>query len=490
MGFKEGFFWGGATAANQYEGGYLSGGKGLAIQDVITGGDGRNNIPRRMALKLADGSTKFIDRRGTEVPDGAVPYVDENTYYPSHVATDFYHHYKEDIALFAEMGFKSFRLSINWTRIFPNGDEKEPNEKGLQFYDDIFDEMLKYGIEPQVTIVHFDLPLHLATEYDGWYNRKTIDFYMNYVETIFNRYKNKVKYWLTFNEINFCKDYTNLGITEALSRPDKVAQAVHHLLVAAAKTVIRGHEINPDLQVGCMIGMNGVYPASPKPEDMMNALGAMHQKYWYVEVHARGHYPRHILKKFERKGYDFITEEDKKILAEGKVDYIGFSYYMSFATQYQGRNEKTFDYVPEDFVRNTYLKASDWGWQIDPLGLRWCLNWFNDRFELPMMIVENGFGAYDKKEADGTVDDQYRIDYLKEHIQAMRDAVDYDGVDLLGYTMWSPIDIVSASTGEYDKRYGFIYVDYNNKHEGDFSRSKKKSFDWYKHVIETNGQEL
>ena len=185
-----------------------------------------------------------------------------------------------------------------------------------------------------------------------------------------------------------------------------------------------------------------------------------------------------------------LTEEDKKILAEGKVDYIGFSYYMSFATKYQGRNEKTFDYVPEDFVRNTYLKASDWGWQIDPLGLRWCLNWFNDRFELPMMIVENGFGAYDKKEADGTVDDQYRIDYLKEHIQAMKDAVEYDGVDLLGYTMWSPIDIVSASTGEYDKRYGFIYVNYNNNHEGDFSRSKKKSFDWYKHVIETNGEEL
>ena len=197
-----------------------------------------------------------------------------------------------------------------------------------------------------------------------------------------------------------------------------------------------------------------------------------------------------ILVIFERKGYDFITEEDKKILAEGKVDYIGFSYYMSFATKYQGRNEKTFDYVPEDFVRNTYLKASDWGWQIDPLGLRWCLNWFNDRFELPMMIVENGFGAYDKKEADGTVDDQYRIDYLKEHIQAMKDAVEYDGVDLLGYTMWSPIDIVSASTGEYDKRYGFIYVNYNNNHEGDFSRSKKKSFDWYKHVIETNGEEL
>ena len=272
MGFKEGFFWGGATAANQYEGGYLSGGKGLAIQDVITGGDGRTNIPRRMALKLADGSTKFIDRRGTEVPDGAVPYVDEDTYYPSHVATDFYHHYKEDIALFAEMGFKSFRMSINWTRIFPNGDEKEPNEEGLKFYDDVFDEMLKYGIEPQVTIVHFDLPLHLATEYDGWYNRKTIDFYMNYVETIFNRYKNKVKYWLTFNEINFCKDYTNLGITEALSRPDKVAQAVHHMLVAAAKTVIRGHEINPEFQIGMMINYSEIYPEDCNTENMWKRI--------------------------------------------------------------------------------------------------------------------------------------------------------------------------------------------------------------------------
>ena len=258
MGFKEGFFWGGATAANQYEGGYLSGGKGLAIQDVITGGDGRNNIPRRMALKLADGSTKFIDRRGTEVPDGAVPYVDEDTYYPSHVATDFYHH---------------------------------SNEEGLKFYDDVFDEMLKYGIEPQVTIVHFDLPLHLATEYDGWYNRKTIDFYMNYVETIFNRYKNKVKYWLTFNEINFCKDYTNLGITEALSRPDKVAQAVHHMLVAAAKTVIRGHEINPEFQIGMMINYSEIYPEDCNPENMWKRITEKRLRTFYTDVQNKGFYP-------------------------------------------------------------------------------------------------------------------------------------------------------------------------------------------------------
>ena len=359
----------------------------------------------------------------------------------------------------------------------------------------VLDECHKYGIEPVITLSHFELPWALAKEYGGFRNRQAIDMFVKFAKVCFERYQHKVKYWMTFNEINNQADVTQHNLIQEgavlLQEGDDAEYlmylSAHHELVASALAVKAAHEINPDLQVGCMIGMNGVYPASPKPEDVMNALGAMHQKYWYVEVHARGHYPRHILKKFERKGYDFITEEDKKILAEGKVDYIGFSYYMSFATKYQGRNEKTFDYVPEDFVRNTYLKASDWGWQIDPLGLRWCLNWFNDRFELPMMIVENGFGAYDKKEADGTVDDQYRIDYLKEHIQAMKDAVEYDGVDLLGYTMWSPIDIVSASTGEYDKRYGFIYVNYNNNHEGDFSRSKKKSFDWYKHVIETNG---
>ena len=443
MALQKDFLWGGALAAHQFEGGVLNTSKGYSVADVMTAG--AHGVPR-------------------EITDGVV----EGKYYPNHVGIDFYGHYKEDIAMFADMGFKCFRTSIAWTRIFPLGDEKEPNEAGLKFYDQVFDELLKYGIEPVITLSHFEMPYHLAKEYGGFMNRKTIDFFVKFAEVCFKRYKNKVKYWMTFNEINNQADVTQHNLIQEgavlLQEGDDAEYlmylSAHHELVASALAVKAAHEINPDLQVGCMIGMNGVYPASPKPEDVMNALGAMHQKYWYVEVHARGHYPRHILKKFERKGYDFITEEDKKILAEGKVDYIGFSYYMSFATKYQGRNEKTFDYVPEDFVRNTYLKASDWGWQIDPLGLRWCLNWFNDRFELPMMIVENGFGA------------------------------EYDGVDLLGYTMWSPIDIVSASTGEYDKRYGFIYVNYNNNHEGDFSRSKKKSFDWYKHVIETNGEEL
>ena len=399
MGFRKDFLWGGAVSAHQLEGAYDRDGKGLSIMDVVTSGD--VNRRRRITGEILKG---------------------EN--YPNHEAIDFYDYYKEDIRLFAEMGFKCFRTSIAWTRIFPNGDEEQPNEAGLKFYDDMFDECLKYGIEPVITLSHFEMPLHLVQEYGGWRNRKLIDFFVKFAVTCFERYKDKVKYWMTFNEINNQADPTQHNLIQEgavlLKEGDDAEYlmylSAHHELVASALAVKAAHEINPDLKVGCMIGMNGVYPASPKPEDMMNALGAMHQKYWFADVHARGHYPRYILKKFERKGYNFITEEDKKILSEGKVDYIGFSYYMSFATKYQGRNEKTFDYCSEDFVRNEYLKASDWGWQIDPLGLRWCLNWFYDRYELPMMIVENGFGAYDKKEEDGTVDDQYRIDYLKAHI--------------------------------------------------------------------------
>ena len=489
MGFKEGFFWGGATAANQYEGGYLSGGKGLAIQDVITGGDGRNNIPRRMALKLADGSTKFIDRRGTEVPDGAVPYVDEDTYYPSHVATDFYHHYKEDIALFAQMGFKSFRLSINWTRIFPNGDEKEPNEEGLKFYDDVFDEMLKYGIEPQVTIVHFDLPLHLATEYDGWYNRKTIDFYMNYVETIFNRYKNKVRYWLTFNEINFCKDYTNLGITEALSRPDKVAQAVHHMLVAAAKTVIRGHEINPEFQIGMMINYSEI-PEDCNPENMWKRITEKRLRTFYTDVQNKGFYPEWKLIEYKNAGIELKMEDgDLETLKAGTVDYIGFSYYSTSVATVNVDAKRTASNL-ESAVKNPYLKANDWGWQIDPVGLRIVLNELWDRYHKPLWIVENGLGAIDTVEEDGSIHDPYRIDYMRQHIIEMKKAVDEDGVDLMGYMPWGCIDVVSAGTGEMRKRYGFIYVDMDDDGNGDLHRARKDSFYWYQKVCQSNGEEL
>jgi 6-phospho-beta-glucosidase len=475
MSLRKDFLWGGAVAAHQIEGGWQEGGKGISIADVMTAGDNVTGAPRR-------------------ITDGVI----EGENYPNHEATDFYHHYKEDIKLLAEMGFKAFRTSIAWTRIFPRGDEDTPNEAGLAFYDDLFDECHKYGIEPIVTLSHFELPWAIVKEYDGFKNRQVIDFFVKFAKVCFERYQHKVKYWMTFNEINNQADPIQHHILQEGGillkeddNPEEVMyQSAHYELVASALAVIEGHKINPDLQIGCMIAMNPIYPLTCKPEDNLAAQGAMHGKYWFADVHCKGRYPKYVFKKWERCGYNIdVTEEDLKILKEGTVDYIGFSYYMSFATG-EREDNPYYDYSENYFAKNKYLKASDWGWQIDPSGLRWALNWFSDRYDLPMIIVENGFGAYDKKEADGSVDDSYRIDYLRSHIKAMIDAVNEEGVDLFGYTMWAPIDIVSASTGEFDKRYGFIYVDKNNKGEGTLERSKKKSFYWYKDVIATNGEKL
>ena len=475
MTFKEGFLWGGAVAAHQIEGGWNEGGKGVSVADVMTAG--ANGVARR-------------------ITDGVI----EGENYPNHEAIDFYHRYKEDIKLFAEMGFKCFRTSIAWTRIFPNGDDDQPNEEGLKFYDDLFDECLKYNIQPVVTLSHFEMPYHLVTEYGGFRNRKCIDFFVKFAKVCFERYNGKVKYWMTFNEINNQANYqedfapfTNSGIKykEGENRELIMYQAAHYELVASAKAVKLGHEINPDYQIGCMIAMAPIYPHSCDPQDMMMSVGAMHKRYYFVDVHSRGYYPSYMLKFFERNGYDIdITEQDKIDLLNGTVDYIGFSYYFSLCTQYL-RDNPYYDYDETiDIVKNEYVKASDWGWQIDATGLRYALNWFYDHFQLPMFIVENGFGAIDVKEEDGTVDDQYRIDYLKAHIEAMKDAVEIDGVDLMGYTPWGCIDIVSAGTGEMKKRYGFIYVDKDNDGNGTLERSKKKSFDWFKKVIATNGEEL
>lgn len=476
MGFRKDFLWGGASAAHQYEGAWDVDGKGISIADVMTAGDNVTHMPRR-------------------ITDGVL----EGEKYPNHFGIDFFHTYKEDIALFAEMGMKSLRTSIAWTRIFPNADDAEPNEAGLQFYDDLFDECHKHNIEPIVTLSHFEMPYHLAKEYGGFMNRKAIDFFVRFATVCFERYKDKVKYWMTFNEINNQADYIPHHLAqEGAVLPKEgddleymMYQSAHYELVASALAVQAAHKINPDMLVACMIGMNPVYPATCKPEDNLQAMMTMNFKYWFADVHVKGKYPTWLLKLFERRGWNLdITVQDKKDLLAGTVDYIAFSYYMSFATEAKEENPH-YEYRPgKDFVRNEYLKASDWGWQIDGLGLRFCLNWFNDRFGLPMMIVENGFGAYDKVEADGSINDDYRIEYLKAHIAAMKGAVDDEGVDVIGYQMWAPIDIVSASTGEYDKRYGLIYVDMNNAGEGTWARSKKKSFYWYKKVIETNGEDL
>jgi len=473
--FSKDFLWGGAVAAHQLEGGWKAGGKGISVADVMTAG--AHGKPR-------------------EITDGVL----NDRYYPNHEGIDFYHRYKDDIKLFAEMGFKCFRTSIAWTRIFPMGDEEHPNEEGLAFYDDLFDECLKYGIEPVITLSHFEMPYHLVTEYGGWRNRQVIDFFINFSKTVITRYQNKVKYWMTFNEINNQANYhedfapfTNSGLkfTDGECREQIMYQAAHYELVASAAVVRIAREINPSLKIGCMIAMCPIYPLSCNPNDMMMALSAMHRRYWFADVHVRGYYPQHLLNYFSRKNFNIdITEEDLEILRQGCVDYIGFSYYMSFTTQ-ATKDNPHFDYdETRSLVPNPHVEKSDWGWQIDPVGLRYALNWFWDHYQLPLFVVENGFGAIDKMDNDGQIDDQYRIDYLSAHIQEMKKAVIEDGVSLIGYTPWGCIDLVSAGTGEMKKRYGFIYVDRDNQGEGTLTRTKKKSFYWYRDVIRSQGEEL
>lgn len=479
-GLSNDFLWGGATAANQFEGGYREGGKGLSTADVMTGGT--HTTPRRIT-----------------------PELEEGTYYPSHEAIDFYHHYKEDIKLFGEMGFKTFRLSINWSRIFPNGDDLTPNEEGLKFYDDVFAELKKYNIEPLVTISHYETPFGLTKKYNGWAGREVIECYVRYCETIFKRYKDVVKYWLTFNEINcltmpfgafmgggiLLNDGGELAFDKETDDSKQIRfQALHHQFIASAKAVKLGHEINKDFKIGCMIAYMTTYPYTCNPEDVFLAQERDNlNNFLCSDVQVRGAYPGFAKRFFRENNIEIKMEgNDEQILKEGCVDFYTFSYYMSNCSSTDSNLEKTSGNILGG-VKNPYLKASDWGWQIDPKGLRWTLNNIYNRYRIPLMVVENGLGAVDEALADGSINDDYRIDYLREHIEEMKEAVN-DGVDLIGYTPWGCIDLVSASTGEMKKRYGFIYVNKDNDGNGDLSRSRKKSFYWYKKVIETNGEEL
>ncbi|MBQ1468264.1 MAG: family 1 glycosylhydrolase [Solobacterium sp.] len=491
MGFPKGFLWGGATAANQYEGGYLSGGKGLAVADTITGGDGIHGIQRKIFLELPDGTKTVVGNR-EEVPAGAKAYVDPDVYYPSHVATDFYHHWKEDIALFAEMGFNVYRLSINWTRIYPNGDDEEPNEEGLQFYEDVFKECHKYGIEPLVTIYHFDCPLHLANEYDGWVSRHTVDAFEKYCRTIFTRYKGLVKYWLTINEININANFMMNGVHEHISNKQNAEQARWHLFVGSAKAVKIGHGVDPENYIGLMIAHGASYPYSCNPEDVMAEIENSHRRKWfYGDVQCRGYYPEYKLKEMERDGIVLKKEPgDDELLKEGVVDFYSFSYYSSSTFAAHPENIPGVEGNQERGLTNPYLSASEWGWIVDPVGLRINLNQIYDRYHLPMMVVENGLGALDTVEPDGSINDDYRIKYIHDHIVEMKKAVEIDGVDLFGYTPWGHIDIVSAGTGEMRKRYGFIYVDKDDDGNGDLHRSRKKSFYYIQKVYKSNGEDL
>lgn len=472
--FPKGFLWGGATAANQVEGAYDADGRGLANVDVVP--IGKDRFP------IISGQKKMFD-------------FEEGYFYPAKESIDFYHHYKEDIALFAEMGFKTYRMSIGWTRIFPKGDELEPNEAGLQFYENVFKECRKYGIEPLVTITHFDFPMHLIEEYGGWRNRKVIKFYERLCQVIFNRYKGLVKYWLTFNEINMILHAPFMGaglyFEEGENQEEVKYQAAHHELVASAIATKIAHEVDPENKVGCMLAAGQYYPNTCHPDDYWAAMKEDRENYFFIDVQARGQYPNYAKKKFEREHLNIkMTEEDLTSLKENTVDFISFSYYSSRVASGDPKvNEQTEGNIFAS-IKNPYLPASEWGWQIDPLGLRITLNTIWDRYQKPMFIVENGLGAVDTPDENSYVEDDYRIDYLRAHVKAMNEAINEDGVELLGYTTWGPIDLVSAGTGEMKKRYGFIYVDRDNDGNGSLKRSKKKSFDWYKKVIASNGTDI
>ena len=464
---KQSFLWGGATAANQCEGAYNEGGKGLSTADVVLAG--KRGMPR-------------------ERTDGVV----EGLYYPSHTAIDFYHHYKEDIALFAEMKFKCYRMSIAWSRIFPNGDDETPNEEGLCFYDKVFDELLKYNITPVVTISHYEIPYNLVKKYRSWENRKMIDFYCRFCEVLFKRYKGKVKYWMTFNEINVNMLHPEHALGIAIRSDENkyqvIYQASHHEFVASAKAVQMGHEIDPDNKIGMMMLYPTFYAETCNPQDQWIRLEEMNKHYGFSDVMVRGFYSKNM--QYYLANHNVVIQmepEDEEILKAGTVDYIGFSYYNSNVATSR-KDIELIDGNMINSVKNKYLQESRWGWSIDPMGLRIALNELYARYQIPLFVAENGFGALDIPSEE--IQDDYRIEYLKAHIKALEDAILVDGVDCIGYTVWGCIDLVSVGTGEMSKRYGMIYVDRDDKGTGSLKRSRKKSFYWYKHVIETNGKEL
>jgi 6-phospho-beta-glucosidase len=463
--FPPGFLWGGATAANQIEGAYDEGGKGLSIQDVMP--------------------------RGIVAPPTEEPTPDNLKL----VGIDFYHRYAEDIALFAEMGFKTFRFSIAWSRIFPQGDEAEPNEEGLAFYDRVLDELEKHGIEPLVTISHYETPLALARKHDGWVSRAMIDHYARYARTLFERYGSRVRYWLTFNEINSVlhAPFLSGGIVTPKDQlsPTDLYQAVHHELVASALATKIAREVAPDAQIGCMLIAMPTYPLTPDPADALAVMHADHLNLAFGDVHCRGEYPGYLLRHLREQGVELeVTDEDRETLRH-TVDFVSFSYYMSLCES-ADPDVKAGEGNLMGGVPNPTLEASEWGWQIDPVGLRIVMNQFWDRWRKPLFIVENGLGAKDELvEVDGrkTVVDDYRIAYLDDHLVQVGEAI-ADGVEVLGYTTWGCIDLVSASTAQMSKRYGFVYVDRDDDGSGTLERYRKKSFDWYAEVIRTNGASL
>ncbi|NOI27183.1 glycoside hydrolase family 1 protein [Vibrio coralliilyticus] len=458
--FPKHFLWGGAIAANQVEGSFDLDGKGLSTSDMLPNGI---LSPHQTRQQRTDG-----------IKD---------------LAIDFYQRYPEDIALFNEMGFNCLRLSIAWTRIFPNGDESEPNEEGLAYYDRIFDELAKHDITPFVTLSHYEMPYALVENYGGWASRELISFFERYASTVFERYQNKVKLWLTFNEINMSlhAPFTGVGLAEEASE-QAIYQAIHHQLVANAKAVKLCHEIIPDAKIGNMLLGALNYPYTCNPDDVIAAMQENNKWLFFGDVQTRGRYPGYMLRYFREKGIEIDMQPgDVEELASASVDFISFSYYASGCASADPKQKEVGNIV--DSVPNPYLEKSQWGWLIDPKGLRILLNFLYDRYQKPLFIVENGLGARDEINANGEIEDDYRIAYLNDHLVQAREAV-LDGVELMGFTSWGPIDLVANSTAEMSKRYGYIYVDRHDDGSGTLERKRKKSFFWYQDVIRTHGASL
>ncbi|MFD1901906.1 family 1 glycosylhydrolase [Enterococcus termitis] len=468
MNEKNEFLWGGSIAAHQCEGAWDQEGKGIGIMDLVT--QGTYEIPREICQT-----------------------IDPEKYYPSHEGIDFYHRYPEDIALFAEMGFKALRISIDWSRIFPKGDEQTPNQLGIEFYQKVIDELLKHDIEPIVTLYHFEMPVHLVREYGSWVNPKVVDFYLNYCQTMFEALKGKVRYWVTFNEMNHIDPQTEasdiftyiiagLKYTEMENKQQTLATISYNMTLASVKAVKIARMIDPENQVGCVFGLTPAYPLNCDPQNVMNSFKETDRECYQIDAMCMGRFPEYKLKEYQAQGIELtVSDEDALAFAQGKLDFIGLNYYSSSVAHYEGdeENEETLF----GGTQNPYLEKSKWGWSIDPTGLRYLLNYIYRRYGLPIIITENGLGAIDQVEEDGTIQDDYRIEYVKKHIEQMEKAIVEDYVDCFGYLMWGPIDLVSATTGEMKKRYGFIYVDKNDDQTGSLARSKKESFRWYQNVI-------
>ncbi|ERK45465.1 glycoside hydrolase family 1 protein [Faecalitalea cylindroides] len=485
MKFPDNFLWGGAIAANQCEGAWNEDGKGMSVADVAMF---KPNVDKK----------DYVSQWHIDMDDiRKARETDDVVYYPKRHGVDFYHHYEEDIALFAEMGFKTLRLSIAWTRLFPNGDEEKPNEKGLLFYENVFKCLRKHNIEPLVTLSHYEMPLYLVENYEGWASREVVDMFVKFATTCFERYKDLVKYWLTFNEIDsvFRHPFTTVGIVEdnyasKNEAEEAIYKALHHQLVASALVTKYAREIIPGAQIGCMVTKTLTYPETCNPEDIYLAMMDNRTNNLYTDVQVRGKYPLWIKKLWKDKGFEIpILEGDEEILAAHTVDFISFSYYMSMVQSIHAEKREKVGGNLTTGVKNPYLSTSEWGWQIDPKGLEISLIDLYDRYQKPLWIVENGLGYNDVVNEDGTIEDDYRINYFADHFKAIGHAIE-NGVEVMGYTSWGCIDIVSASTSQMSKRYGFIYVDVDDYNKGTYKRLKKKSFDWYKKVIETNGEIL